>query len=148
MSKDAHGPEEEGEYGGEYASYHQSSQSQEPAGGLLQSPGEGREEGSAPIFRIGVCTAGQENPCAQRVSFFGEAWKWAKKVAKSAWHKAVAIVHWAINTQYKADHPGMRSPYTTNVANTCEVVGAGSLLLPLPGGAFGKLVGGVIWASC
>lgn len=79
----------------------------------------------------------------------GEAWGWAEGQGKKLWHKAVKLVHWAINTQYAASHPGMRVPYTSEVANTCEVAGATTLFVPIPGTQFLKFVGSfAIYNNC
>jgi RHS repeat-associated protein len=78
----------------------------------------------------------------------GEAWGWAEGQGKKLWHKAVKLVHWAINTQYAASHPGMRVPYTAEVATTCEVISFTTLVAPLPTGIFGKLASAAIYTNC
>ncbi len=97
---------------------------------------------------IPLCEDATSRECAQEIFSFGEAWDWAKHLAKKVWHKAKAIVHLAIDMQAKAADGPAAVPYRSDVANTCEATAFTTTFVPTPAGAFGKFVSTFIWAAC
>jgi hypothetical protein len=147
--------EEEGGY--EYASYHHEAK---PASGEAESAvleengasfGPGIEMRGSASDSVPLCEPQSGSlPCARYAFSLGEAWDWAKGQGKRLWHKAVRLVHWAIDKQVEASHPGISAvPYRSEVADACEVVGAATLFSPLPGPSFLKFVASAaIYNNC
>jgi hypothetical protein len=157
------GPQEEGWE--EYAAYHQGAGSgHEEAhieSGVLEEKGasfgpgiEGQSLGAGAGARgeargtVPLCEETTSSGCARYAFSLGEAWGWAKHLAKKVWHKAVALVHLAIDKQAEAADGPAAEPYRSNVANACEATAFTTLVAPLPTGAFGKFVSVFIWGAC